>query len=75
MITYWAYCCQWWECAMGYPLGRCGKCGERPKVAEWDQLEARDALARQLQASGPDEFPAGYYQHLADIQVFGKRGR
>ncbi len=26
----------------------------------------RDALARELQAAGPDEYPWGYYQHLAD---------
>lgn len=36
-----------------------------------DAISEVDRLARQLQAEGPDEFPFGYYQHLAAKQLEG----
>lgn len=33
---------------------------------------AEDALTRELQAAGPDEFPEGYYRHLARERLAGR---
>lgn len=32
--TYIAVCCREWELAFGYPVGRCGICGQRPRPKE-----------------------------------------
>lgn len=28
--TYIGMCCREWDLAVGYPVGRCGLCGEKP---------------------------------------------
>lgn len=30
VLTYVGVCCREWILALGYPVGRCGLCGERP---------------------------------------------
>ena len=29
--TYDGYCCRVWPLAIGFPVGRCGICGQRPR--------------------------------------------
>lgn len=35
-ITYIGECCREWVLAAGYPVGRCGLCGERPEYKRDD---------------------------------------
>lgn len=40
------------------------------RAQEIDDEEAVRIRADQLQAVGPDEFPRGYYEHVARSQLF-----
>lgn len=36
-LTYIGRCCREWILALGYPVGRCGLCGERPTYLRKDE--------------------------------------
>lgn len=48
---------------------------KREKPAEMLLQEEIEARARALQAEGPDEFPWGYYLHLAETEAVMARHR
>lgn len=37
--TYIGYCCREWILAVGYPVGRCGLCGKKPRFLREDDHE------------------------------------
>lgn len=37
LVTYIGECCQEWVLAAGFPVGRCGYCGERPTYKRDDE--------------------------------------
>jgi hypothetical protein len=39
IVTYIGVCCREWPLAVGFPVGRCGLCGERPVAKRVDEAD------------------------------------